>query len=560
MKIALAQQNYHIGDFEGNGGKIINAIRKAEKNKVDLIIFSEMSVCGYPPHDLLERKSFIEKCLNTIDKIAKECVNIAAIVGSPGFNNKLKGKKLFNSAIFLYEGKVKQIINKTLLPTYDIFDEYRYFEPNTIFDTILYKGKRIAVTLCEDLWDKNDADSSISKEGMYQTLPLNELTKLNPHMIINLSASPYSWNRLVPREIVLGEKAAKHNIPLLYVNQTGAYTDLIFDGSSLVIDNKGQVHNTLSSFEEDYLEINYKSLVKTEKDRPPVKYTAERNIVPGNHDQIAMIYKALVMGIKDYFNKSGFRKATLGLSGGIDSAVTLVIVADALGAENVEVLLMPSKYSSGHSVEDAVKLSDCLKTKYTILYIEDIVKSFDVVLSELFRDMPVDITEENLQARVRGTLLMAYSNKLTNIVINTSNKSEIAVGYSTMYGDATGSLSVLGDVYKTDIYRLAEYINSNTEVIPVNTMTKAPSAELRPGQKDSDTLPDYEILDKILYNYVELKKDISEIAGYFEKDLVERIINMVEKSEYKRYQFPPILRISAKAFGSGRRMPLVAKF
>ncbi len=560
MKIAIAQQNYHIGDFEGNTKKIINAINKAEKNNVDLIIFSELSMCGYPPHDLLEGKSFIEDCLKSVDKIAAECINIAAIVGSPRFNINSKGKKLFNSAFFLSEGKVKQIIDKTLLPNYDIFDENRYFESNKVFDTLLYKGKRIALTLCEDLWDKNDADSSISKKSMYHIPPLDELIKSNPNIIVNISASPFSWNRQVSREIVFGEKAKKHKIPLIYVNQCGGYTDLIFDGASMALDNKGQVFAQLSSFEEDYFELNYEDLLNTNELTELDKNVVGKQLYPGQHDQIPVIYQALLLGIRDYFEKSGFKKATLGLSGGIDSAVTLVLVSAAIRADNVDVLLMPSKYSSEHSLEDAIKLANNLGVKYTIIHIEDIVNSFEEGLSVLFRDKPEDITEENIQARVRGTLLIAYSNKFTNIVINTSNKSEGAVGYSTMYGDATGSLSVLGDVYKTDVYALAEYINRKKEIIPLNSITKPPSAELRPGQVDSDSLPDYEMLDKILYNFIDLKGDVSQLPEGFDKNMANKIVKMVEKSEYKRYQFPPILRISSKAFGSGRRMPLVAKF
>jgi len=560
MKLALAQQNYQIGDFEGNAEKIISAIKKARDNKVDLIVFPELAVCGYPPHDLLEKKSFIQKCLDTIDKIAIECTDIAALVGSPRFNTKQKGKKLFNSAFFLNEGSVKKIIDKTLLPTYDIFDEYRYFEPNTEFNIIEHKGQKIAVTLCEDLWDENDADSTISKASMYHVLPLDELMKFEPDMIVSLSASPYSWNRQIPREVIFGKKARKYNIPLIYVNQTGAYTDLIFDGSSMALNNNGLVYKLLESFNEDYEEIIFEDLLEKHRD----KLSGLKHIYtidyPGSHDEIGMIYKALVLGVEDYFKKSGFKKATLGLSGGIDSAVTMVIAADALGAENLDVLLMPSEFSSQHSIDDAIGLSDNLKAKYTIINIEGIVNSFEDGLSDLFRGTDKDITEENIQARVRGTLLMAYSNKFGHIVINTSNKSEGAVGYSTMYGDATGSLSVLGDVYKTDVYRLANYINRDKEVIPKNTIIKPPSAELRHGQRDSDSLPDYEVLDRILFDFIDLKKDVSEISENIDEKLVKKIINLVEKSEYKRYQFPPILRVSAKAFGSGRKIPLVMKF
>ncbi|MFC2118380.1 NAD+ synthase [Bacteroidota bacterium] len=563
MKIALAQLNYHIGNFEKNVRNIKSEIEKAKTNKVDLIIFSELSVCGYPPFDLLEQNDFIALCKNSVIDIAGACVGIAAVVGSPLLNNNPRGKRLYNSAFFLADGKIMKVIHKALLPTYDIFDEYRYFEPNNEFDIVLYKGKRIAVTICEDLWDNYAADSSISNNMMYQIAPLDSLMSFNPDFVVNISASPFSYNREIPRKIVLGEKAAANNLPVFYVNQVGAQTELIFDGASMVLDSNGRCYKELASFKEDYLEIDLDEVII--KDHKPEKIVRDQlkkcNVFPADSKMLPYIYNALVLGVKDYFSKMSFKRATLGLSGGIDSAVTLVIASEALGIDNIKVLLMPSKYSSKHSVDDAVGLADNLNIKYSILYIEEIVQEFETVLSGLFKNMPEDITEENLQARIRGTLLMGFSNKFGHILLNTSNKSEAAVGYSTLYGDTNGGLSVLGDVYKTDVYRLAEYINREKLIIPQSTISKPPSAELRPGQKDSDSLPDYSVLDNILFNYIERNNDISEIIRKgFEKELVGRIVQMVDNNEYKRFQFPPILRISSKAFGTGRKMPLVANF
>ena len=563
MKIALSQLNYHIGNFEKNVGNIKSEIEKARNNGVDLILFSELSVCGYPPHDLLEQNEFINACYNSVLEIAASCIGIAAIVGAPVLNENSRGKRLFNSAFFLSDAKITKVIHKALLPTYDIFDEYRYFEPNKEFDIVIYKGKKIAITICEDLWDNYAADSSISNNMMYQLAPLDSLMTRNPDFVVNISASPFSYNREVDRKIVLGEKAAANNLPVFYVNQVGAQTELIFDGASFVLDANGNCYKELNNFEEDYLEVDLDEVINTghNPESKGAGYIQNSKLFPADPEIIPYIYRALVLGVKDYFGKMVFNNATLGLSGGIDSAVTLVIAAEALGSDNIKVLLMPSKYSSKHSVDDAVKLADNLNIKYSILYIEEIVQEFETVLSGLFKNMPEDITEENLQARIRGTLLMGFSNKFGHILLNTSNKSEAAVGYSTLYGDTNGGLSVLGDVYKTDVYRLAEHINREKIIIPLNTIHKPPSAELRPGQKDSDSLPDYSVLDNILFNYIERKKDIPEIVkNGFDKDLVRRIIQMVDNNEYKRFQFPPILRISSKAFGPGRKMPLVAKF
>ncbi len=551
MKIALAQLNYHIGNFELNVSKIINSIKKAKKDDVDLVIFSELSVCGYPPYDLLEQEDFIDNCNKAVNQIAEQCFDIAAIVGAPSINPSKKGKNLFNSAFFLSEGKIRHIFNKSLLPTYDVFDEYRYFEPNADFNIINYKGKKIAVTICEDLWDKQPVNNLFAKNQIYLNSPMDEINKLNPDFVVNISASPFSYRQSDFRKNILINKARNFNIPVFYVNQVGAQTELIFDGGSMVINSSGEIVETLQFFKEDYKVFNLSEINKYSK----------INFKEQDKPIIEKIHDALVLGIRDYFEKMNFKQAILGLSGGIDSAVTLVLAVHALGKNNVRVLLLPSKYSSSHSVTDAVDLAKNLNIKYEIISIKEITEIFDKTLTPIFKGYEPDITEENIQARIRGVLLMALSNKFGNILLNTTNKSEAAVGYGTLYGDMCGGMAVLGDVYKTDVFKLAHFINRNTEIIPNNTIIKPPSAELRPDQKDTDSLPDYDVLDNILYQYIELKQSVNQIVkqGY-DAELVKKIISLVNRNEYKRFQAPPILRISSKAFGLGRKMPLVAKY
>ena len=555
MKIALAQLNYHIGNFELNTSLMIEAIEKAKSKKADIVIFSELSVCGYPPQDLLEQKEFIFACKNSALQIAKVCEDIAVVIGLPTVNESPKGKKLFNSAYFIYDKKIQSVHHKTLLPTYDIFDEYRYFEPNTNFTLAEYKNRKIAITICEDLWHDQPVENSFAKNKLYTNAPLAELKKLNPDFVINISASPFSYTQEEVRKNVLSSNAIKYNLPIIYVNQIGAQTELIFDGASQIVNKDGKTVLSLKSFEEDIYIYDMNNLETDDLKRIDSTNTVLKT------SYISKIHDALILGIRDYFAKMNFKTATLGLSGGIDSAVTLVLAVKALGRENVRVLLMPSKYSSDHSIKDAVDLANNLGIKYDKINIENIVSNFESSLSEIFTGLKADITEENIQARIRGTLLMALSNKFGNILLNTSNKSEAAVGYGTLYGDMNGGLSVLGDVYKTDVFKLSNFINREKEVIPKNTITKPPSAELRPDQKDSDSLPDYDVLDAVLYEYIELKKSFEEIVEKgFEPNLVKKIIRMVNMNEYKRFQTPPILRISSKAFGMGRRMPLVAKY
>ncbi len=549
MKIALAQLNYHVANFGFNTEKIIKAINDAKQQDADLVVFSELAVCGYPPYDFLERKEFVESCEYAVYEIAKHCDNIAAVVGAPSINPEAKGKNLFNSAYFLADGGIKAVTHKTLLPNYDVFDEYRYFEPNSHFELIECKGQKIAVTVCEDLWDEQPVANSFARSKLYTKSPMEELMNLSPDFVVNIAASPFSYSQVDIRRQIVEKKARKYSIPIVYVNQVGANTDLVFDGNSMVVNSKGDVVHQMKGFEEDVEVVEMDDVEKIEA----IKF--------GEPDKIKLIQDALVLGVRDYFAKMGFKKATLGLSGGIDSAVTVVIAVMALGKENVRVLLLPSKYSSDHSIKDAIDLAENLGIQYDIVPIKDIVSAFDKTLEPLFKGLAPDVTEENIQARIRGTLLMALSNKFGHILLNTSNKSEAAVGYGTLYGDMNGGLSVLGDVYKTDVFKLARYINRDEEVIPENTIVKPPSAELRPDQKDSDSLPDYDVLDKVLYRYIELEQSPKEIiAAGFDEAVVNRAVRLVNMNEYKRYQTPPIIRVSSKAFGIGRRMPLVAKY
>ncbi len=551
MKIALAQLNYTIGAFEENTAKIINTIQLAKSNQAELVVFSELSVCGYPPLDLLEHKHFIEACQKSVTEIAGACQGIAAIIGAPTINENSKGKNLYNSALFLKDGKVQHNLRKALLPTYDIFDEYRYFQPADHFESVVFKGRKLAITICEDLWYQQPLLTHFGKNKLYTTNPMAKLAQEGCDLIINIAASPFAYNHDTIKSEILTYNARKYNIPLVYVNQVGAHTELIFDGGSRVIDAKGKLLHKLGLFQE---EIAY---FDTSEPSASARPTAENP----KTERIEKIHHALVLGIRDYFAKMNFKNAVLGLSGGIDSAVTTVLAQRALGSENIRVLLMPSQYSSDHSINDAVALAENLKIRYDVVPIKELYKRYLTDLEGLFENRPMDLAEENIQARIRGTLLMAVSNKFGNLLLNTSNKSEVAVGYGTLYGDMNGGISVLGDVYKTDVFRLARYINSTGEVIPENTITKPPSAELRPDQKDSDSLPEYELLDQILYHYIELREAPSDlIARGFDAASVTKAIRLVNMNEYKRFQTPPILRVSSKAFGLGRRMPLVAKY
>jgi len=546
MRIALAQLNYIIGDFDLNTAKIIETIEKCKLRKADLVVFAELSVCGYPPRDFLEFDDFIQKSYKAVDAIAVHCTGIAAIVGAPSHNPDEKGKNLFNSAWLLASGKVQALAHKALLPTYDIFDEYRYFEPNRKFNCITYNGVKIALTICEDIWN-------LVPDPLYISNPMDILAEQVPDIMINISASPFTYDQQEARLKILRANTEQYKIPLVYVNQVGAQTELLFDGNSCVLDNEGNTIACCKAFTEDicFADFNPEN----------TKITSDFTFVNENPSKTALIHDALVMGISDYFAKMGFSKAILGLSGGIDSAVTLALASEALGNENVYAVLLPSEYSSGHSINDAVALAKNLKCKYDTISIKDGYNSILESLQPYFKELPFNVAEENLQARIRAVLLMGLANKFGYILLNTSNKSEAAVGYGTLYGDMCGGISVLGDVYKTEVYELANYINRERDIIPLNSITKPPSAELRPGQKDSDSLPEYDILDQILYNYIELRQSPANLidAG-FDEATVKRVLRMVNMNEWKRHQTPPILRVSIKAFGQGRRMPIVGRY
>jgi NAD+ synthase (glutamine-hydrolysing) len=595
MKIALGQQNYHIGNFEENTRKIIEGIHWAKQQDADLVVFSELCVCGYPPRDFLEFDDFINRCYSAVDTIKEHADTIGVLIGSPARNPAKEGKDLFNAVFLLHEKEIKSEIHKSLLPNYDVFDEHRYFEPAFEWKLMELKGKKLAVTICEDIWNMGD-------NPLYRVTPMEKLITMNPDVMINLSASPYNYAQDIVRNSLVRAHTIKYKLPMLYCNTVGSQTEIVFDGGSLVYDNCGNKIKEMKYFEEDYQVFQLKDLTqalsKEEKlankqsqllkdldKEENIKINESSKIPPSgdagaiyfsasdvgvgedtikylaNEKNIEEIYHALVLGIRDYFKKMGFTKAILGSSGGIDSAVTQALAVAALGKENVRALLMPSQYSTSHSVDDAELLSKNLGNPYDIVPIKNIYEAFLKELKPIFRDLPFSIAEENIQSRTRGNLLMAVANKFGYILLNTSNKSELATGYGTLYGDMAGGLGVLGDVYKMQVFALARFINKRVEIIPDNIITKPPSAELRPGQKDSDSLPEYDTLDRVLYEYIELRNGPNEIiAKGYNPALVARILKMVNTNEYKRNQFCPIIRISYKAFGIGRRVPIVGKY
>lgn len=558
MKIFLAQQNYHVGNFESNTNKIIQAISEAKAHGGDLILFSEMSICGYPARDFVEFNDFINKCYASIDLIKEQADTIGVLVGSPARNTVHKGKSLFNAAFFLYEKEIKAEIHKTLLPTYDVFDEYRYFEPAFDWQVVPFKGKRLAITICEDIWNLGDSP-------LYRICPMDKLMQQQPDIMLNISASPFDYTHDEDRKSVIKANVLKYKLPMFYCNAVGSQTEVVFDGASLIFDKQANLYKALPMFEEALESVvllddgSIDAAIIEPASRVPDKELNPATLEPELN--IAQVYDALLLGIRDYFSKMDFTKAILGSSGGIDSAVTLAIACEALGKENVRAVLMPSPYSTGHSVDDAVQLSKNLENPYDIIHIDEVYNTFLKTLQPVFNGLPFSLAEENIQSRSRGNLLMALSNKFGYILLNTSNKSELATGYGTLYGDMAGGLGVLGDCYKLQVYALARYINRDKEIIPLSIISKAPSAELRPNQKDSDSLPDYKVLDQILYQYIEKRLGPDEIkAQGFDAVLVDRTLKMVNTNEYKRNQFCPIIRVSPKAFGVGRRVPIVGKY
>jgi len=558
MKICIAQQNYQIGNFEQNTQQMLSAIEAAKKQGADLILFSEMSVCGYPARDFVEFNDFITKCYAQVDIIKEAADTIGVLIGSPARNPNKKGKDLFNAAFFLYDKKIIAEIHKTLLPTYDVFDENRYFEAADEWKVVPFKGKKLAITICEDIWNLGD-------NPLYRICPMDKMMEQSPDILLNLSASPFDYTHDEDRKATIKANVLKYKIPLFYCNAVGSQTEIVFDGGSYAFDKQANLCGSLPMFESamEIFECTEEGMINAPIIEPaarvPNKELNPLTLEPAlNIDQV---YKALVLGVRDYFTKMGFTKAIIGSSGGIDSAVTLVIACEALGAENVRAVLMPSPYSTDHSVDDAVVLSKNLQNPYDIIAIKEVYESFLDTLKPLFKDLPFSLAEENIQSRSRGNILMAIANKFGYVLLNTSNKSELATGYGTLYGDMAGGLGVLGDCYKMQVYELAKYINRSKEIIPNHIITKAPSAELRPDQKDSDSLPAYEILDQILFQYIEKRADPASIKALgFEPALVDKTLKMVNTNEYKRNQFCPIIRISPKAFGVGRRVPIVAKY
>ena len=554
MRIALAQINPTVGDFAGNLALISSFVERAATQGVDLVMFPELATCGYPPADLLEKRSFIEQAEETLASLAaltRGAGRPAILCGSVMRCEAVRGKHVRNVAVMLADGEVQSIQQKMLLPFYDVFDEQRYFEPATEQSLCVVKGQAVAVSICEDAWN----DKMFWPRQMYPVDPIEELMRqwsvlpqpLSGHrLILNISASPYWHDKIEVRQRMLGALARRHHATLVMVNQVGANDSLVFDGSSLVVGPDGTALARARSFAEDLLVIDTEA-------------PAESAVVI--QDEIALTWQALVLGTRDYVRKCGFRKAIIGLSGGIDSALVAAIAVEALGAENVQGVGMPSDFSSTGSVSDAEMLAKNLGIAFSILPIREIYTQFTGALSPAFEGTPFGLAEENLQPRIRGSLLMALSNKTGALVLTTGNKSEMACGYCTLYGDMVGALAVIADVYKTEVYDLSRYVNREREVIPNDTLTKPPSAELRPGQKDTDSLPPYEVLDPILRAYIEDYSSVEEIAQgqALELELVRKVIRLVEISEYKRQQAAPVLKVSRKSFGMGRRFPIAAR-
>ena len=543
MKIALGQINPTIGDFTGNSKKIIESSRQALAQGAEMVLFPELAVCGYPPRDLLEKPAFVERNTQVVNEIAQAVPQITIVCGFVSPAKVETGKSVMNSAAVLRQGAVQFVQSKMLLPTYDVFDEMRYFDPAESQKLLPLGGKEFALTICEDAWN----DKHFWHRRLYRVDPVDELLHAGGNMVLNISASPFHLGKRELRRQMLATIARDNKVPVLFVNQVGGNDSLIFDGSSMVIAPDGRIVAQAKSFEEDLVIFDSETMQGA------------------MHDQVAVgmpsAYAALALGTRDYVRKCGFSKVVIGLSGGIDSALTAAIAVDALGKENVTGIAMPSQYSSEHSIKDARELACKLGIRFEVIAIGNVFDGYRKALAPLFAGMTEDVAEENLQSRIRGNILMAFSNKFGALVLTTGNKSEVGVGYCTLYGDMVGGLGVISDVPKTMVYELSRYVNSLKPVIPQSTIDKPPSAELRPGQKDSDTLPPYEVLDNILEDYVEDYHTAEQIAadrGYDVK-LVRDVIRMIERSEYKRQQAAPGLKITPKAFGLGRRFPIAQK-
>lgn len=547
MKIALAQINPIVGNLRGNGQKIINYAQQARSQGADLVVFPEMSVVGYPPQDLLENTLFIEEVQQAVAWIAAAVPgNLGLILGAPVPNPAPTGKRLFNAALLYEGGQRLGEVHKTLLPTYDVFDEGRHFAAASAWSVVKWRGLKLGLHICEDMWNS----AAQAEYHLYEQNPIDRLASQGADLLINISASPFSRGRHQERTALIREICQQHPLPFLLVNQVGGNTELIFDGDSRVHGADGQMVRCGASFREDLL------LWEMEAIHQPCR--VER-------DDIADIHDAIALGLHDYFHKTGgFNKVVLGLSGGIDSAVTCALAVAALGAERVVGVTMPSAYSSSGSVEDSQALAENLGIEFHRIPIKPAIAAFDQMLEDVFADTEPGVAEENLQARSRGIVLMALSNKFDYLLLSSGNKSEVAVGYVTLYGDTNGGLAVLSDVFKTCVYELAQHINrrAGRTLIPENTITKPPSAELKPGQQDSDSLPPYEILDAILQRYISGQQDLEQIVAAVgcDRDLVLKILRQVDRNEYKRRQAPPGLRVTSKAFGIGRQMPIVMRW
>ncbi len=552
MKIALAQINPTVGDLTGNSRLIVDFTRRAAEQGADLAIFPELCVCGYPPQDLLERSFFIDSVERAVAWIAQNVPpELGVIIGAPTRNPSPRGKRLFNAALLLEGGHVVAEVHKALLPTYDVFDENRYFEPARYCAPIVWHGVNLGIHICEDMWNNEER----APYHLYDANPIDALARAGADLFINISASPFYPDKHAERNRLIAENARAHDLPFVYVNQVGANTEIVFDGDSRVYDRAGEPVHNCASFEEELFVWDWVRKVNVS--------SSGREIPTRN--RIADLHDALVLGISDYVRKTGaFSKALLGLSGGIDSAVTCALAVAALGADRVVGITMPSRYSSSGSVDDSAALAAQLGIAFHHIPIVPAVRAFEEMLSEIFAGTDPGVAEENIQARTRGVTLMAVSNKFEYLLLTTGNKSEMSVGYATLYGDMNGGLAVLADVFKQDVYALAEHINARAgrAVIPISTITKPPSAELRPDQKDSDSLPPYPVLDEILRRYVEEIEDLDTIAREtgLDRAFVHRILRMVDRNEYKRRQAAPGLRVSKKAFGVGRRLPIVMRW
>ncbi|PKL88813.1 MAG: NAD+ synthase [Ignavibacteriae bacterium HGW-Ignavibacteriae-2] len=543
MKIALCQMNPIIGDIEGNKNKILEGYSRGILDKVDLVIFPELAICGYPPLDLVEKQEFRSKVLTATRFIAEKTSDVGIIFGSIIEVQENVGTGVYNSAVLCFNGKIQFIQHKTLLPNYDVFDEVRYFESAKENNVIEFRGEILGISVCEDIW--NDAD--YWKQRRYSVDPVQKQVDKGATILINISASPYAYGRRKERGDMLSVLTKTDGLPLAYVCSTGAQTDLIFDGASMCFDKDGRLVKLGDKFAEDYIIYDTKQY-----------YPSIEEVESGYEEEVLL---ALIYGLKDYAYKTGFTKALIGLSGGIDSALVTYIAVKALGAENVHAVMMPSQYSSEGSIKDSENLIKNLSISSDLIPIQPAFEKVKEVLAPTFNGKPEDVTEENLQSRLRGVYLMALSNKFGYMLCTTGNKSEMAVGYATLYGDMNGALGIIADVYKTQVYNICNYINRHEEIIPAEIIQKAPSAELRPDQKDEDSLPPYEFLDKILFKYLEEYKELNEIVEELgEPETVERILKLVDKNEFKRKQAAPALRVTTKAFGYGRRFPIVQRW